>query len=102
MAKSPGAKVLVNLASVEYFKSVRTDSLDAPVVSPAFLDAKGDGEHKIVAFFAKRARGAMAGWMIKNRVTSISDLEGFDDLGYRFDGVRSTDDRPVFTRRNPA
>lgn len=102
MAKSPGESVMVNLASIEYFKSVKTDALDASVISPAFLDAKGSGDYKTIAFFAKRARGSMAGWMIKNRVKTVAELEGFDGLGYAFDGSRSSDERPVFTRRNPA
>ena len=102
MTKSPGEKTLVNLASIEYFKSVKQDALDGSIVSPAFLDAKGSGDYKTIAFFAKRARGSMAGWMIKNRVGSVDELEGFDGLGYAFDGARSTADRPVFTRRNPA
>ncbi|MEM9650532.1 MAG: peroxide stress protein YaaA [Actinomycetota bacterium] len=97
---SPGEDVLVNLASVEYFKSVRTDVLEAPVVAPVFMDAKGDGDYKVIAFFAKRARGAMAGWMIRNRVKSVDDLKGFDGMGYTFDAGRSTLERPVFTRRN--
>ncbi len=100
MAKSPGEKVLVNLASVEYFKSVKPVALDAPVVAPAFLDAKGADDFKTVAFFAKRARGSMAGWMIRNRVKSVEELEAFDGMGYKFDVDRSTEDRPVFTRRN--
>jgi len=99
---SPGAKVLVNLASNEYFGSVNTDRIEAPIVAPVFLDAKGDGEHKIVSFFAKRARGAMAGWMITNRVSSRAGLRNFDGMGYAYDKARSTDDRPTFTRRNDA
>ena len=96
---SPGAKVLVDLASKEYFGSVRVPQLEADVVSPVFLDAKGDGEYKIVSFFAKRARGAMAGWMIKNRVTARSGLTEFDGMGYRYDPERSTAVSPTFIRR---
>lgn len=99
---SPGRKVLVNLASNEYFKSVDLSVLEAPVVTPTFLDAKGAGEPKVVAFFAKRARGAMASWIIRNRVKSPAGLEAFDGLGYAFDADRSTPERPVFTRRNEA
>ncbi len=99
IAASPGDEVLVNLASNEYFKSVKKSALAAPIVAPAFLDAKGDGDYKVVAFFAKRARGAMAGWMIRNKIDSVSDLGAFDEMGYAFDAKRSTDDRPVFTRR---
>lgn len=99
IAASPGDKVLINLASNEYYKSVKQSALEAPVVAPAFLDAKGDGDYKIVAFFAKKARGSMAGWIIRNKIDSMSDLQGYDELGYAFDSERSTQDRPVFTRR---
>jgi len=102
VAASPGAKVVVNLASNEYFKSVHPAELDAPVVSPAFLDAKGDGDYRTVAFFAKRARGAMAGWMIRERTSDVGQLATFDGLGYSYDADRSTEDRPVFIRRNEA
>jgi len=102
LSKSPGQKVLINLASVEYFKSVRPEALQAPIATPSFLDAKGTGDYKTIAFFAKRARGSMAGWVVRNRVTSVDGLEGFDGMGYKFDVDRSTEDRPVFTRRNEA
>ncbi len=95
---SPGAKALINLASNEYFSSVHPDRLDAPVVSPVFLDRKDDAEPRIIAFFAKRARGAMAAWIIQNRVRSIKALQGFDGMGYAYDPSRSTKDRPVFVR----
>ena len=100
MVESPGYQVLVNLASNEYFKAVDTDVLEAPVVTPVFLDAKGSGEFRTIAFFAKRARGAMAAWAIKNRVKSAGDLEDFDGLDYRFSPDRSSDERLVFLRRN--
>lgn len=102
MAGSPGEAALINLASNEYFKAVRTDVLEAPVIRPAFLDAKGSGDHKTISFFAKKARGSMAAWIIKNRVKKVSEFEDFDGMGYRFDPTRSSESRPVFTRRNPA
>ena len=95
---SPGAKVLVNLASNEYFGAVKPALLDVPIVSPAFLDAKKGGDPKIVSFFAKRARGAMSGWIIRNRIKSTRKLRDFDALGYRFDPERSSTARPVFVR----
>ena len=100
IATSPGAKVLVNLASQEYFGSVQTGQLDADVIAPVFLDAKGDGDYKIVSFFAKRARGAMAGWIIQNRVKTRSALADFDGMGYRYDSERSTPASPTFIRRS--
>ena len=94
-------KVLVNLASNEYFGSVRTDRLDARVVSPRFLDEK-DGQFKVMAFFAKRARGAMTGWLIRERIKSPKALTEFDGLGYHYDPARSTPDEPVFVRPEAA
>ncbi len=102
IAASPGAKVLVNLASQEYFGAVKPDVIDGSIISPNFLDAKGDGDYKVVSFFAKRARGAMSAWIIKNRVTSKSNLIGFDGMGYRFDADRSTPEVPTFIRRSDA
>jgi len=100
LASSPGPEVLVNLASNEYFKAVRPKRLGARVVTPTFLDARDLDEPKIVSFFAKRARGALAGWIIRNRVRSIKALADFDELGYRFAPERSRPDRPVFVRRS--
>jgi cytoplasmic iron level regulating protein YaaA (DUF328/UPF0246 family) len=98
LAASPGANVLVNLASKEYFGVVQPERLDARIVSPVFLDAAEDGELRIVAFFAKRARGAMAGWIVRERISSAKALQAFDLDGYRFDAARSGRDRPVFVR----
>ncbi len=98
LEESPGTAVLVNLASQEYFGAVDTDALGARVVAPTFLDAKEGGEPRIVSFFAKRARGAMAGWMVRERITRPKALTEFDGLGYRFDATRSRPDAPVFVR----
>ena len=100
MAESPGAKALINLASNEYFGSVHADAIDARVVSPTFLDSKNGGDYKIVSFFAKRARGSMAGWIIRNRIKSVKALNEFDGMGYRYDAERSTVDAPVFIRED--
>jgi uncharacterized protein len=104
IAASPGPSVLVNLASNEYFGAVQPDQIEAKIVSPVFLDTPGEGsasksgEPRIVSFFAKRARGAMAGWLIRNRVTSLRALRDFDEMGYRYDAERSSPSRPVFVR----
>jgi len=99
--QSPGASALVNLASNEYFGSVDPVRLGAKVISPVFLDYRGSAKPKIVSFFAKRARGAMAGWMVTERVTTISGLSEFSSLGYAFDEERSSPDAPVFIRESP-
>ena len=98
LAASPGPAVVVNLASNEYFRSVDTGRLDGRLVTPSFLDGRGDAEPKIISFFAKRARGAMAGWIIRNRVKSVRGLRDFDGLGYGYDAQRSGADQPVFVR----
>jgi len=100
IAASPGADVLINLASNEYFGSVNAANIDARIVTPTFLDAKNGGPHKIVSFFAKRARGAMTGWIIRNRIASVRALNDFDGMGYRYDVERSTVDQPVFVRED--
>ena len=102
LADSPGANVLVNLASNEYFSVVQPERIDAKVITPRFEDAKGDGDHKVVGFFAKRARGAMAGWIIRERVKSAKALTEFDDLGYRYAPELSSPTEPVFRRRTDA
>lgn len=98
IAASPGSKVLINLASTEYFGSVRPEKLGVPVIAPAFLDANRHGDHKIVSFFAKKARGAMSAWIIRERITSAKDLCNFEGLGYRFDSDQSSKSRLVFVR----
>lgn len=95
---SPGADVLVNLASVEYAKVIDAARLGARVVSPRFEDRGPDGEPRVVSFHAKRARGAMARWLVLNRVRSAARVMDFDADGYTFDADRSTRDVPVFVR----
>jgi uncharacterized protein len=98
MVESPGEHVLVNLASTEYFGSVKPAKLDAPIVAPAFYDADKSGNPKIISFFAKRARGVMSAWIIRERITSTKALTNFEGMGYRYDKTQSTKLRPVFTR----
>jgi cytoplasmic iron level regulating protein YaaA (DUF328/UPF0246 family) len=89
---------IVNLASQEYFKAVDRKTLNARIVECVFEDYKG-GKYKIISFFAKRARGLMARYVIENRVTQVKGLEGFDLEGYAFDAKASDTDRKVFRRR---
>ncbi len=95
---SPGSPVLVNLASNEYSKVIDRRRLGARVISPRFEDRDASGEPRIVSFYAKRARGTMAGWLVRNRVRSAARLVDFDADGYAFDEARSTRDEPVFVR----
>lgn len=92
------SKLLVNLASNEYFKAVQPKRLNAEVVTPAFKDWK-NGEYKMISFCAKKARGLMSAYIIKNRITKASDLEGFDSEGYAYNPSLSKPNAPVFTRK---
>jgi len=98
LAASPGAGVVINLASGEYFGAVRTEALAAPVVSPRFEDTDPRGRRGVVSFFAKRARGELAAWLVLNRVRTAGALKQFDGAGYRYDKASSTAAVPVFVR----
>lgn len=98
---SGGKRVLVNLASDEYFKAVRPSLLDAPVVTPVFQDWK-NGAYKIISFFAKRARGLMTRYALDQALTSPEGLKDFERGGYRYAPDVSTDTQWIFRRREPA
>ncbi|MBL4828291.1 MAG: peroxide stress protein YaaA [Aliivibrio sp.] len=91
------SKVLINLASNEYFKAVKPKLLDAKVITPIFKDCK-NGVYKVISFHAKKARGMMARYIIKNRLSNIEQLKGFDAVGYYFVAAESTDSELVFKR----
>ena len=91
------AGAVVNLASQEYSKAVRFGQLKVPVISPVFKDSK-NGELKIISFFAKKARGLMSAFIIKNRLKQPKDLLAFDAEGYQYNSALSTTDQPVFIR----
>ncbi|MEM1076535.1 MAG: peroxide stress protein YaaA [Pseudomonadota bacterium] len=98
-----GADVLVNCASQEYFGAVSLKFLKLRVITPVFKEEKGDGKGpRIVSFFAKKARGAMARFIVQNRLADPDELLGFDLDGYRFQADLSTPDSPVFVRPYPA
>ena len=80
--------VIVNLASNEYFKSIKTKSLSCPVITPVFEDWSS-GKYKIVSFYAKRARGLMVRWAALNSVTEVEQLKEFNLEGYCFDAEAS-------------
>lgn len=92
------ADALVNLASEEYFRSVKPALLEVPVVTPVFEDWK-DGRYKIISFFAKRARGLMARYAIEHKLKDPEALKAFDSDGYAFDAKASHDGHWVFRRR---
>ncbi len=90
--------VLVNLASNEYFRAVKPKQLAAEVISPVFKDYK-NGQYKIISFFAKKARGLMSAYIIKNRLKKAEDLLRFDSDGYQYSEKDSKPGAPVFLRR---
>jgi len=96
--KSP---VLINLASNEYFKSVKPTLLKSSVITPVFKDWKND-KYKIISFYAKKARGMMSAYIIKNRLESPSDIKEFDTAGYAYSAEHSTDNEWVFLRKQVA
>lgn len=94
------SRVLVNLASAEYFKAVQPKALAAQVITPVFKERKG-GDYKIVSFFAKKARGLMSAYMIKNRLRDVEAIKQFTVAGYRYNPERSDANEWVFTREQP-
>jgi cytoplasmic iron level regulating protein YaaA (DUF328/UPF0246 family) len=91
------SQVLINLASKEYFSAIDESLLSARVVSPRFLDEK-NGNFKIISFYAKQARGAMASWLILNRIDNPRSIVDFGEMGYRYAPDRSTASEPTFIR----
>lgn len=98
--KKSGSKVLVNLASNEYFKAARARELDADIVTPVFKDLKGD-KYKVISFFAKKARGQMARFIIENELNEPDGMKKFRADGYRYNKAESTARELVFTRDTP-
>ena len=88
---------MINLASNEYFKSVQVKNLDAEIITPVFMDQKGD-KFKIISFFAKRARGLMSAFIIKNKITDAQQLKTFNVDGYSFNAAMSEGNKWVFCR----
>ena len=92
-----GDDVLVNLASNEYFKAVKPKSLEAKVITPVFKDCK-NGTYKVISFYAKKARGMMARYIIEKRLDNVEQLKEFDVAGYYFVEAESTATEFVFKR----
>lgn len=100
-AQSLGTDTLVNCASVEYFSAVDEKALGLKIVTPQFFEDKPGGP-KIVSFFAKRARGAMARFIMERRLTAPNQLLDFDTGGYRYDPKLSQPGKPAFVRAEAA
>lgn len=92
-----GDDILVNLASDEYFKAVNVKKLAGTIIKPVFLDEK-NGKFKVISFYAKKARGLMSRFIIKNRLTQVEQLKDFDLEGYFFAGTGTNDNELIFKR----
>ena len=91
-------KTIINLASNEYFKAVKPKLLTGDIVTPIFKDWK-NGKYKIISFYAKKARGMMAAYTIKNKITDSEKLKNFAEAGYSFNAELSNNKNLVFTRQ---
>jgi cytoplasmic iron level regulating protein YaaA (DUF328/UPF0246 family) len=98
--KKSGSPLLINLASNEYFKSVNAKTLDAEIITPVFKDLK-QGKYKMISFFAKKARGLMARFIIDRQLNNPEGLKEFDAEGYYFSKTLSTASELVFLRDKP-
>ena len=90
--------VLVNLASNEYFKSVKPSKLNGRIITPVFKDWKGD-KYKIISFYAKKARGLMCRYAIDQQVKEVEELKNFDYEGYAYNESMSSESEWVFVRQ---
>jgi cytoplasmic iron level regulating protein YaaA (DUF328/UPF0246 family) len=90
-------KALINLASNEYFKSIKSKNICVPIITPEFKDLK-NGTYKVISIYAKKARGLMTRFIIANALTNPDDLKAFDCEGYYYNNQLSTEFKPVFTR----
>ena len=95
--KSSGSKILVNIASDEYYKAVKEAKIQAEIIKPVFLDQK-NGQYKVISFYAKKARGLMARYIVQNKLEKMEDLKSFNTDGYYFDAESSLKGELVFKR----
>ena len=100
LGEEQGTDTLVNCASQEYFGAADRKALKLNVITPVFMEVKDD-KPRIVSFFAKRARGAMARHIVENRVTDVDGVLAFQSGGYTFEPDLSEDGKPVFVRDYP-
>jgi len=91
-------KMIVNLASNEYFKAVKPKLLKGDIITPVFKDWK-NGKYKIISFYAKKARGMMAAYIIKNQIVNTENIKDFRDSGYSYNLELSDSKNLVFTRQ---
>ncbi len=92
-----GTNTLINLASNEYFKAIKGKLDNIKIITPVFKELKND-KYKVIAIYAKKARGLMSAFIIRNRIEKPEDLKNFQENGYMYDDNQSSDKEWVFTR----
>ena len=88
---------LINLASEEYFRSINTKILKASIITPIFKEYK-NGKYKVISIYAKKARGLMSSYILKNQLKRVEDIKHFDAEGYYFNDIISDKEQFIFTR----
>ncbi len=96
--KDSGIDTLVNLASNEYFKSVKTKELDGQIITPVFKEKRDDGSYKIIGIYAKKARGMMSAFILKNKLEDVEQIKEFSEAGYVYNPGLSNKTDWVFSR----
>jgi cytoplasmic iron level regulating protein YaaA (DUF328/UPF0246 family) len=89
---------LINLASNEYFKSVKPKEINGDIITPSFKEYK-NGDYKMIGIYAKKARGLLSRYIIQNRISSAEDIKAFDQEGYKLNKKLTKGNNFVFTRR---
>ena len=92
-----GDDIVVNLASNEYFKAVKPKQIAGRIITPVFKDCK-NGQYKVISFYAKKARGMMARYLLEQEEQSLERLKAFNSAGYYYSETDSSPDTPVFLR----
>ena len=93
------SKTIINLASEEYFKVVNIEAMTLEVITPKFLEIR-DGEYKLISFYAKKARGSLAGFIVNNKITKPNDIKEFKQGGYIYNNEKSDKETYVFSRKS--
>ncbi|WP_198264243.1 peroxide stress protein YaaA [sulfur-oxidizing endosymbiont of Gigantopelta aegis] len=96
--KKAGSDTLVNLASNEYFKSVKTKEIQGQLITPVFKETRDDGSYKIIGIYAKKARGMMSAYILKNHIIDVEKIKEFSEAGYAYNAELSTANDWVFLR----
>jgi hypothetical protein len=100
LLKRENSGILINLCSLEYFKAIKSDLLNTKVITPAFKEFK-EGSYRFVTIYAKKARGLMCNFIIRNHLTDVDAIKSFNVAGYQFNKKISSENEWVYTRGEP-